>query len=362
MKVFFLIHDDYAAGGLQRSTLVARNCMASAGHRAEVLCIRTEPGGLAQRHAFVRPISAAGGSGLRFWAALLGDLRKSIARERPDLCIGMGLTPTVVLGLAAIGLASPRIFGSERYYPGTQVVGPRWRLLRRLVLPRLDGIICQTRRAAEYYRSRMGLNPSKLFVIPNSVAKPQAESLPPPAELGAFDGHPLVAVIGRHDPQKGFDDALRVFVAILAERPQTRFAVIGEGPFEPACRALALELGIADKVLFMPRLANLAALWPRLDVFLLTSRFEGIPNVLAEAMAHGVASVAFDCPTGPAELIRDAVDGYLVGPGDCAMAARRCIELLDDPGLRERIGENAKEVSSRFSVDRICGLWNELAA
>ena len=165
---------------------------------------------------------------------------------------------------------------------------------------------------------------------------------------------------GRLEPQKGFDMALPIFAGIAEQRPDARFLIVGEGPLEARLKTQASHLGLEDILLFLPRLPGLGGLWPRVSIFLLTSRFEGIPNVLAEAMAHGVASVAFDCPTGPSELIRDGENGFIVPLGDVDAAIRRCVELLEDAELRRRIGGQAEAVATRYSRAVICKLWNEL--
>ena len=136
--------------------------------------------------------------------------------------------------------------------------------------------------------------------------------------------------------------------------------IAGEGPLGEELKQKAIALGLAERVDFAGRVGNLADHWARADVFLFTSLYEGFPNALAEAMANGVAAVAFDCPTGPSELITDGVDGYLVPLGDVEAASARCVELLADPDKRRRFGKLARRVTDRYSGRRIGKMWLDL--
>ena len=360
MKIFFLIHDDYAAGGLQRSTIAARDCLAEAGHEVTIYCIKTLKGGFAGSHPDVHALGRNRRWKPIFWAGFLQALRREIATGRPDLCIGMGLSTSILLVLATLGMRRPRLFGSERAYPPATPVPAHWRMLRRFAFRRLDKVICQTGQTADWFETAMGLNRRRLAIIPNVVDAPSSDPAAAPPELAPFSGQPLIACIGRLEPQKGFDMALPIFAGTAEQRPDARFLIVGEGPLEARLKTQASHLGLEDILLFLPRLPGLGGLWPRVSIFLLTSRFEGIPNVLAEAMAHGVASVAFDCPTGPSELIRDGENGFIVPLGDVDAAIRRCVELLEDAELRRRIGGQAEAVATRYSRAVICKLWNEL--
>lgn len=362
LRVCFLIHDDYAAGGLQRSTVTAAECLGAGAHEVTIYCVKTLEGGLSSRFDHVQPVVGAGGTKIDFWFRFLRTLRLLIREDRPDVLIGMGVTTSILLVLATLRLRRPLLVGSERAYPPATPVPTKWRWLRGPAFRRLDRIVCQTRQTADWYEQSLGIERSKLVVIPNIVDPARPNPPAPPAPVAAFGGRPLIACVGRLEPQKGFDLALPIFAAISKLRPDARFLVIGEGSEEADLKAMAGALGLHDRLLFLPRLPTLAGLWPAVSVFLLTSRFEGIPNVLAEAMANGVASVAFDCPTGPSELIDDGRNGFLVPLGDVEGAARRCLELLDDLALGRRLGDAARALSEAYSREAVCQMWNSLVA
>ncbi len=107
-------------------------------------------------------------------------------------------------------------------------------------------------------------------------------------------------------------------------------------------------------------MGNVGDWYSSADLFVLSSRFEGFPNTLLEAMAHGTAVIAADCPTGPRTLVRDEVDGLLVTPDQSSSLAAAMERLMADDELRRRFGERARETRERFSVETIATLWTNI--
>ncbi len=93
---------------------------------------------------------------------------------------------------------------------------------------------------------------------------------------------------------------------------------------------------------------------------MLSSRFEGFPNVLLEAMASGCASVSFDCDTGPSDLIRQNENGILVPPGDTEALEAEIRDLIENPALRKKISDKAKKVREFYSEEKVLGEWAEV--
>ena len=142
--------------------------------------------------------------------------------------------------------------------------------------------------------------------------------------------------------------------------PEARLRIVGAGPLGAQLTALATSLGIAASVEFIEPTDQIEALYREAAVFVLSSRYEGMPLALLEAQALGVPAVAFDCPTGPREILSEAT-GVLVPSGDVPALAQAMLRLLRDPALRARMGAAGiardREI---FSRARQVGAWAAL--
>ncbi len=292
-------------------------------------------------------------------------LRRAIAATQPDAVLSFMDRTNVLTLLATIGQPWPVVV-AERSAPEA-TPGRAWRVLRRLAYPRAARIVVQTTSAKASMPAR--LQPT-LAVIPNptldaGTAEPVGLVRAGPrfmaigqAERDEPDGR--IVALGRLVPAKGFDLLLRAFATVLAAEPSARLEIWGEGPDRRRLEGLRRELGIADAVELPGETRSPATALARGCVFVLASRHEGFPNVLLEAMAQGIAVVAFDCRHGPAEIIRDGVDGTLVAAGDVTALAAAILELLTDPARRVRLGSRAVEVRDRFALERIGPMWDAL--
>jgi glycosyltransferase involved in cell wall biosynthesis len=147
----------------------------------------------------------------------------------------------------------------------------------------------------------------------------------------------LIGVLARLVPIKGVADLIHAAPIVLAEHPNARFIVVGDGPLAPGLRALASELGIAHRCLFTGRYGDVRDLLAALDTVVLPSFSEGMSNALMEAMATARAVVATNIPAN-AELVRDGETGLLVPPRCPEAFAQALCRLLADPARAAAMG------------------------
>jgi len=184
---------------------------------------------------------------------------------------------------------------------------------------------------------------------PRLVVRGEAARASARAELGLPADALVVGTVGNFTAKKDQATLLRALAALPRRDREVVLVLVGLGPLEEDLRALAVELGIGGRVRFPGSREDVFALLPAFDVFVLSSRFEGLPIALLEAMATGVAPVATRVGGIP-EVVGDGHDGLLVDPGDPAALAGALDRVLDDDALRDRLGEHARDRALAFDL------------
>ena len=297
-------------------------------------------------------------------------LRRAIRESAPQAVLSFLTSTNILTVLSTLWLRIPVII-SERIDPAHHSIPKRWSTLRRWLYPRATRLVLQTHDALAYFSAAVR---RKARVIPNPVTAPPdlpAEQLASPrtthrqAQAGGGGGGKVrskrraktVIAMGRLARQKGFDLLLKAFVEISHKHPEWSVIVWGEGDLRPKLEAVRDELGLKGRVSFPGYTREPFEEMRQADLFVLSSHYEGFPNVLCEAMACGLPVVSFDCPSGPREIIRDGIDGVLVPPGDVRALASAMDRLMDDESERKRLAARAPEVVERFGLEKVMGMW-----
>nr|BFE85014.1 hypothetical protein GCM10020093_076150 [Planobispora longispora] len=179
--------------------------------------------------------------------------------------------------------------------------------------------------------------------------------------LSTHDDRRAVAA-GRLVAQKGFDMLVPAFARAVRDHPGWRLDIYGTGQKRTELRELIDEHGMAGVITLPGRSSRLGEELAGASLYVLSSRFEGLPMVMIEAMSHALPVVAFDCPTGPADVLTDGVDGLLVPPGDVDALAAAVSRLMADRELRRRMGAAALRTVREYAPDRVMPLWENLFA
>ncbi len=200
--------------------------------------------------------------------------------------------------------------------------------------------------------------PEKITLVPNAIdlrrfSPGTIDRRESRAKLGLPPEAPVIAGVGRLNPQKNFSLFLQIAAAVSAEIPDARFLLAGEGPEEPLLREQASTLGITDRVVFAGYIPDTRLVYSAADILLMPSRFEGLPMTLLEAMAMRLPVVASNLD-GIAEVITDTREGFLAEPGHAQAFSSRILQLLRDPSLASRIATSAlSKIETNHSVEQM---------
>jgi glycosyltransferase involved in cell wall biosynthesis len=251
--------------------------------------------------------------------------------------------------LAARGLGVPIII-SERTDPRHHDIGAVWSALRRIVYPSAAVLVVQTEHIRTWAETQV--SSTKVRVIGN----PLREITAPVAAAGARPN--TIAAVGRLVSSKGFDVLLSAFSLVKRQHPAWRLVISGEGPQRALLESQVSELGLDSSVSLSGRTSNVNSVLAEAAVFVLSSRYEGFPNALLEAMASGCACVATDCDSGPSDLLQNGDVGLLVPVDDPNALAEAMMRLMANPTYRSQLGDAARVSTGRFALTRILQEWD----
>lgn len=166
--------------------------------------------------------------------------------------------------------------------------------------------------------------------------------------------------VGRLDKQKGYDILIDVWNKISKKYPEWTLEIYGDGPEKEKLQDKINKLKLQETFILRGATTNIQEKYLESSIYVMSSRYEGMPMVLLEAMECGLPVVSFDCPCGPKDIIKDNQDGYLVKFGDIEGMVEKIEILIKDEEKRKIFGKRAKENIQRFSQDKIMQQWKEL--
>jgi GalNAc-alpha-(1->4)-GalNAc-alpha-(1->3)-diNAcBac-PP-undecaprenol alpha-1,4-N-acetyl-D-galactosaminyltransferase len=280
-------------------------------------------------------------------------LRAGVRSCDPDVVVSFMEKTNVLVLLATRGLSVPVVV-EEHTDPRMHSVGGIAGWLRRLVYPRACAVVVLTPSVIDWAREIAGSTP--VHVIPNPISHQFLGG----EEIDKTRNRHTVVGMGRMEPEKGFDMLLRAFAQCAARHPDWSLRIVGQGSERQRLTALVDELRLGDQVSLDPVVKEPERVLRGSDLFVLSSRYEGFPMVLLEAMASGLPVVSFDCPSGPREMIREGIDGVLVPPNDVGALAGALDRLMGAQDERQQLGRRAVEVIQRFGLPTILAMWNEV--
>lgn len=193
-------------------------------------------------------------------------------------------------------------------------------------------------------------------VIPNAVSEPTQNSGNASVVL---PDTPFLLSVGRLDFQKGLERIPALAESILRTHTDWKWVIVGDGSFRESIRADIATRGLSDKVLLMGR-QDPYPYYRKAAFLVMPSRYEGFGLVLIEALSVGCPVIAFDCPHGPSDIIRQGINGWLVAAEDFPQLEKRILEMMESPDLLARFAQNAPSGIDAFSVPEFMKKWNDI--
>ena len=298
---------------------------------------------------------------------VIPEMRAALRKTQPDLVFALIEHTCIAVAMAtrAENMRTPLVFSiRSNISRSLGAMSPPMRFAYRAAFkryfPDAAAIVAVSHGAGEEFARLTPEIRDRISVLPNPVVSPElpAQSRMPPDHLWARSEVPYILACGRLVAEKGFATLIRAF-ARVREKRNVRLVILGEGPQRNHLETLIKQSHLRGSVLLpghanhpYPSMANTSA-------FVLSSRWEGMPGVLIEAMACGAPCIATDCNFGPRELIDHGQNGLLARVDDAQSLAEQLERLLDDKALAVRLGAAAKESVSRFTEAAACAAHEE---
>lgn len=290
-------------------------------------------------------------------------LVRQLSETSPDVVVSTHYYANIVNVVAnEVARIDAKTILTERLYVSHVIEQEPWYKsvlfphLMRLTYPRADYCVTVSKAAADDLQAVACLTEEQVVPIYNpTLADEVFERATEPVDHPWFDDSdpPILLGVGRLTGQKDFSTLIRAFSHVLDER-LARLVILGEGEERGRLEALAEELGVEDHIDFPGFVENPYAFMARADLFVLSSRFEGMPNVLVEAAALETPVVATDCPSGPRELLNDGEAGELVPVGNPQAMARAIQRQLAQPGEAKARIQSIQDKLEEFKPEAAC--------
>ena len=352
MKIDFVI-SNLKGDGAQRVICTLANYLAENGYTIRIITFRDgdyyELHEKVERVRLHQKLAIFDSNLIRAGYHLLNFYRKK--ENRPDIVsshlntMGWATIPVSLIYGLKLTVSEHNNHSEKKMTPKVWFV---WNVLYRFP----DAVTILTRHDQAYFEARNK----------NVVLMPY----PLPFELNLSqkvrDDKTIIAVgnLDRYH-HKGFDNLIEIVAKVTEKHDDWKFMVVGEGDEGLAfLTEKAKEYGVSDHIIFAGYRSDVRELMGTSEIFMLSSRYEGLPMVLLEAASQGIACIAYDCVSGPSEVIEDGVNGFLVTNQDKAEMVEKTIRLIEDKEMRQKFGANAVRSLERFDPERIGARWDRL--
>lgn len=277
--------------------------------------------------------------------------RTLLKKNLPDVMIALGDRMGIFSVVVARSLGIP-IAISDRDHPLKRKLAKRWQILKKWVSPFTTRLVVMSKAQSRCYPLPLQ---KKINIIPNPILVPKITK-----KIKVGFPKPFILSIGRLHVQKGQDLLIEAFGRLAHRHPQWNLIILGEGRRRNQLQKQIIQLGLENRIQMPGILDDPPRVMAHAAFFVLSSRWEGFPNALMEAMANGLPVISFDCDFGPQDIIRNHIDGVLVEAENISALSQAMESFIKEPKLRIEYGQKAQEILKRFHVEKIMSQWDAL--
>jgi len=290
------------------------------------------------------------------------SLARFLTYQRPKILF------TTLPQINALGYLSLKISHSKPFwiirranYEPPQILPFLTKFFLKKSYQKADKIVCVSKGLAKDLAKYWHISEKKINVIPNPIDIDNIQNLAKSRinHPWFYSQTPIIVAVGRLTGQKGFSFLIKAFSQVLSQF-KAKLVILGQGPEKETLEQLTREFRVEREVEFLGFQNNPYPYIARAQVFVLSSLWEGFPNVLVEAMACGVPVVATDCPFGPREILEDGKYGLLVPPANEEALAKAILKILESPQLAKDFSEKAKERVKNFAKEKVIKEYENL--
>lgn len=354
MKIFLVI-SSLSSGGAERVMSDMANYWAEKGYSVSLVTLNPW---VDDFYNLNEKVSRIPFKSLRSSGGLIGkisfnirrafQLRELLKEINPDVVLSFMDVTNINTIIASSGL-NIKVVVSERIDPeANALLNKFWFNLRRFLYKRADVVVAQTKNASVWLDQNCQI---QSHVIPNPVRKLVKRDV----ERGK-----TIVSIGRLDKQKGHDFLIKSFSDIEKKHPNWTLEIYGEGAEKQSLNKLISDLNLSSKVYLKGVTHDVEDVLSKAGIFVLASRFEGFPNVLLEAMSLECPVISTNCKSGPSEIIKDGVNGYLVDVDDQNKMTKVMAFLIESRSEREKLSALSGLVRDEYGQDKIMKKWEAL--
>lgn len=353
MTLCFFIATMTDSGGTQRVTSVIANDLVKKGYGVSIITWYGGANSFFYLDSNIKVYALFNAEKINLYKNYVATLKKYtkvIDVIKPDIVIDVCVPLSLITMPVLFFRRKIKKIAWEHFNAGVnwnRFTGP---ISRRIVSFFYDKLVVLTNADKQVYEGRF--NAKNVVVLPNPVTISNERR----SDLSSK----VILAIGRLTFQKGFDLLLNAWAMVCGEHPDWKLKIVGGGEDFEQLATLIKSLTLQNNTELIAPTNEIEVYYCNASIFVMSSRFEGLPLVLIEAKSFGLPLISFNCKTGPAEIITNNIDGILVEPDNIRELATAISLLISSPELRRRFSDNGNVSVKKFSVISIVNQWETL--